>query len=1212
MTHPFVHLHLHSEYSFLDGACSVKKTVQRAKELGMSALAITDHGNMHSTIEFYEECRKAGIKGIIGMEGYISSTTRFDRDNKREFTYHIVLLAENETGYHNLIKLATLGHLEGFYNNARIDRELLEKYHEGIIVLSACLGGEIPKAISNNDLKSAKEIALYYKNLLGPDHFYLELQDHNTPTRQFYPEQIRVNKELIKLSKELDIPLVVTNDTHFLNKGDYGAHEILCAVGRPNKTLEELRNSEFVYSTEQYFKTQEEMYETFPHNREALENTQKIADMCNVTIEIGKPKLPQYDVPEGETWDSYLEKICKARLPELYPAGSENEEIAKERLQYELDIISKRKLSAYFLIVRDFLTWAKEHDIYYGIRGSGAGSIVSYLSGICAIDPLEYSLWFERFLDLEREGLPDIDCDLEDSRRSEVLDYIVGKYGADKVAQVATFGTLKAKLAIKDVARVLGFNLGMVDKLSKMIGNSPTLEKALANNTELNDLYETDQDIKKLFDIATKLEGLTRHIGLHACAVVISHDDLINVAPLQRATDKKGGTQTQWEYKMAELAGLVKMDLLGLKTFTVIKTSVNFIKEIHGIDLDIQNIPLDDKATFDMLSRGDTGGVFQLESVGMRDTVIQVKPDRLTDIIALVALYRPGPMKEIPTFCKGKHDASSIKYIHPSLEPILKETYGVLVYQEQVMAIGKQIAGLDMVNSNNLLTALRKKVISKMAELEPIFKQGVKDTSGFNDAQANELWNKLKSFAEYAFNKAHSTCYARVGYQTAYLKANYPAEYMAALMSSVADRQEKIMMYVTECRRKGIEVLPPDINYSLKDFSIENGAIRLGIHAIKRVAGAVHTIIEDRESNGKYEDIYDFCTRITSQQCSKTAIDAIIKSGATASLPGNIQEQVSALDSAVDYGRRIRKEKESGQMSIFGDDDSEFKSTKPALIPFEEFSQEDLMLFEKEFLGIYLSNHPLYQHDDVLNQNRTCIIEELGDCPAEKEVVVGGMVTSLKYVITQSQKKMAFITLDDLSGEVEVVIFAATLEKCGDYIKNDGIILVKAKVDKNEKDSFKQNNTFPSEDEEENVVPEQEPVAQKSKLRAISVAPIDDPAVIQAMLATKERTFNGKYARKDDNSKAQAQVNIMTYDNSDFEGDIMKSMDILVEESFVVSERFPEFANLILSCHGDTALLMSVKCKDGTFRKFNLGDDVLVNPSQIRMYTKIFHEMTVL
>jgi len=1212
MTHPFVHLHLHSEYSLLDGACSVKKLVQKAKELGMNSIAITDHGNMHSTIEFYEECRKAGIKAIIGMEGYICSTSRYERVDGRSNTYHIVLLAESEIGYKNLIKLATLGNLEGFYYTPRIDRELLEKYCEGIIVLSACLGGEIPKAIMNNDLKSAREIALYYKSLLGPDHFYLELQDHNTPNQQFYPDQIKVNEELVKLSKELDIPLVATNDTHFLNREDYEAHEILVAVGQV-KTLDEKRKEGFSYSTEQYLKSQEEMYETFPHNREALENTQKIADRCNVAIEIGKPKLPRYDVPEGETWDSYLEKICKAKLPELYPAGSENEEVAKERLQYELDIISKRELSAYFLIVRDFLMWAKDHDIYYGIRGSGAGSIVSYLTGICTIDPLSYSLWFERFLDLDREGLPDIDCDFEDTRRAEVLDYIIGKYGSDKVAQVATFGTLKAKLVIRDVARTLGIPLGTVDKLSKMIGNFTVIEKALVNSSELNDLYENDSEIKQLIDNAVILEGLTRHVGTHACAVVISHDSLINVAPLQRATDGKGGAQTQWEYKMAEMAGLVKMDLLGLRTFTVIKNTVKFIKEIRGIDVDIQSIPLDDKVTFDMLSKGDTAGVFQLESMGMRDTVIQVQPDRLTDIIALVALYRPGPMKEIPTFCQGKHDANSIKYIHPSLEPILKETYGVLVYQEQVMAIGKQIAGLDMVNSNNLLTALRKKVISKMVELEPIFKQGVKDVSGFNDAQADELWEKLRSFAEYAFNKAHSTCYAQVGYQTAYLKANYPAEYMASLMSSVADSQSKIMMYVSECKRKEIEVLPPDINASQKDFAIENGAIRLGFHAIKGVAGAVHVIVEERELGGDFEDIFDFCSRISGHHCSKTSLESIIKSGATLSLPGNIKEQLAILDTAIDYGKRMRKEKESGQMSIFGDDTSEIESVKPNIVEMEEFSQEDLLAFEKEYLGFYISDHPLNQYNEVLAKHRTCMAEELGDCPADKEVIVGGMITKFRTITTQSQKQMAFVTLDDLSGEVEIVVFASTWEKYRDFINSDGMIFVKAKVDKSEREAFRPGNAFSGDDEEDMNSEPPEPIAQMSKLKAISIAPINNDDAIQAMLATKERTFNAKYARKEESfSTVSSPMKIVAYDNADFKEDIMKSISILVEESFVVSERFSEFASLILSCHGDSAVTMSVKCKDGAFRKFNLGDDVLVNPAQMRMYTKIFPEMTVL
>jgi len=1210
--HPFVHLHLHTEYSLLDGACSVSKLPKRVKELGMDAVAVTDHGNMHATIEFYQACLEVGVKPIIGIEGYMCSHSRFEKRDGRANTGHLVLLAKNNVGYNNLIKIATIANMEGFYYTPRMDRELLEKYSEGLIILSACLGGEIPKAITANDLDAARETALYYKELCGPDGFYLELQDHNTSNRQFYPDQIKVNEEIIKMSKELDIPLAVTNDTHFMNKEDFEAHEILVAIGQ-QKTIEEKRKENFSYSTEQYLKSPEEMYEVFPHLCEALENTQKIADMCNVEIELGSPQLPQYEVPEGETWDSHLEKICREKLPVLYPQGSENAIAAEERLKYELDVINTKGLSAYFLIVRDFLMWAKENDILYGIRGSGAGSIVSYLSGICTIDPLKYALWFERFLEIDRATLPDIDCDFEDTRRGEVLDYIIKKYGVDKVAQVATFGTLKPRLAVRDVARTLDIPLSKVDKISKLIGGSRKIKDALANSSELSQMYENEADVKKVIDNAVKLEGLTRHVGTHACAVVISHDSLINIAPLQRSVDSKNsdGAQTQWEYKMAEVAGLVKMDLLGLRTLTVIKNTLRFIKENHNIDIDIEEIVLhNDKKTYDLLSKGDTAGVFQLESAGMSDTVMKIKPDRITDIIAQVALYRPGPMAEIPKFCEGKHDANSITYIHPSLKPILEETYGVLVYQEQVMAIGRQIAGLQMVDSNNLLTALRKKKLDKMAKLEPIFKQGVKDTSGFTDAQAEELWDKLRKFAEYAFNKAHSACYAKVAYQTAYLKANYPAEFMASLMTSVADSQGKIMMYVAECKKKGIEVLPPDINSSFGNFSIENGNILIGLSGIKGVSSAINVVVEEREKNGRYTDIFDFCSRICIQGCSKASIEALIKSGATLSLPGNRREQFSIIDTAFEYAQKEAKDKATGQMNIFGEDSSEFETVKPSMESMEDFNSEEMLALEKEYLGLYISDHPLNKYNDILAKYRTALVEELGGFRADQEIVVGGMISKLRIIETHSKKQMAFLSIDDLSGEVEVVVFAGTWAKCRDYINSDGMIFVKAKIDDNERESFTSGNNFSSIDDSYDDMDSavSEPVMLPSKLIAISIAPIDNETMINEMLQVKDRKF---FTRQQTEKIVPMQINSYS-DEKIKEIATMENLDIVLSEEFVHSERFNELAALITSCHGDYGIKMTVKCKNGQMRKFDLGDDVRVNPSQIRMYTKIFPEMTVL
>ena len=772
----FVHLHLHSEYSLLDGACRTKDIPKRAAALNMPAVAVTDHGNMHGTIEFYRACHGTGVKPILGFETYVCEHSRFEKRDGKANTGHMVLLARNNIGFKNLLKLSSQASLQGFYYHPRIDHELLAECAEGVIALTACLGGEIPKIIRTGDLERAKALCCWYQELFGKDGFYLELQDHNTPARMLYPEQPTMNAALRELARELHIPLVVSNDTHFLNQDDYDAHEVLICIGTQT-TLDEYRQKGLAYSTEHYLKSAQEMYAYFPQDHEALENTVRIAELCNVEIELDNPQLPQYEVPEGYTWDSALREICERTLAEHYP---EQREIASERLDYELRIISEKGLSAYFLIVRDFLDWSREQGILVGIRGSGAGAIVSYLTGISTLDPLRYGLWFERFLSVDRATMPDIDCDFEDRRRAEVIEYVVQKYGVDHVAQVATFGTLQPRLAVRDAARAMGIPLQIADRLSKAIGMAKSIQAAIEENPQIKEWYEEEPTTRQLLEMAGKIQGLARHVGTHAAAVVISKAPLVEIAPLQRTADGNG-VQTQWEYPMAEAAGLVKMDFLGLRTLTVLKDALNYIEQHHGISYDLATLPLEDAKAYELMARGNTAGVFQLESVGMRNALRQLRPDRISDVIAMVALYRPGPMAEIPKFCQGKHDPATITYLHPSLEPILKETYGVLVYQEQVMAIGRDIAGLNMVDSNNLLNALRKKQIEKMAKLEPVFLAGVKATSHFSDVEAEALWDRLKEFAKYAFNKAHSACYAMVAYQTAFLKANYPVEFMAAL-----------------------------------------------------------------------------------------------------------------------------------------------------------------------------------------------------------------------------------------------------------------------------------------------------------------------------------------------------------------------------------------------------------------------------------------------
>ncbi|MEI7834574.1 MAG: DNA polymerase III subunit alpha, partial [bacterium] len=649
-------------------------------------------------------------------------------------------------------------------------------------------------------------------------------------------------------------------------------------------------------------------------------NTVRIAELCNLELELDNPQLPQYDVPAGETWDSHLRKLCEVRLEEIYQSDDAARVVASERLNYELGIIAEKGLSAYFLIVKDFLDWSREQGILVGIRGSGAGAIVAYLTGISTLDPIVYGLWFERFLSLDRASMPDIDCDFEDRRRGEVIDYVVNKYGADKVAQVATFGTLQPKLAVRDAARAMGIPLSTADRVSKAIGGAKTIEEAIEGSTQMKELCQQDATVKRLLDMAAKLQGLTRHVGTHACALVISKDRLDETAPLQRSPGDNSGVQTQWEYPMAEAAGLVKMDFLGLRTLTVLKDALSFVEKYHGVSLNLATLPLDDVKAYELCARGNAAGVFQLESEGMRNALRQLRPDRITDIIAMVALYRPGPMAEIPRFCAGKHDPATITYLHPALEPILRETYGVLVYQEQVMAIGRDIAGLSVSDANDLLTALRKKKLDKMAKLEPYFLDGLKKTSQFNNEQAEALWDRLKEFAKYAFNKAHSACYAIVAYQTAYLKANYPVEFMTALLTSVSDSHDKISLYKEECRKLGVAVLPPDVNHSFVGFSIEDGQIRFGMSAIKGVgAGAVDAIVKSRELDGEFSDLFDFCARVESTQCNRLALEALVKCGAFDKLPGNRAQKLAVLDDAMEMGQSSARDKAVGQVNLFGD-----------------------------------------------------------------------------------------------------------------------------------------------------------------------------------------------------------------------------------------------------------------------------------------------------
>ncbi len=773
-------------------------------------------------------------------------------------------------------------------------------------------------------------------------------------------------------------------------------------------------------------------------------------------------------------------------------------------MDYELKIIQEKELSAYFLIVRDFLNWARENDILVGIRGSGAGAITSYLTDICPLDPIVYGLWFERFLSIDRQTMPDIDCDFEDSRRSEVIDYVVNKYGADRVAQVATFGTLKARAAVKDAARAMDIPLQTADRLSKLIGNAKSLNAALEENLQLKELYDNDQSVRVLIDMAKKLEDIARHFGTHAAAVVIGRDPLDQLAPLQRATEKNGGgIMTQWEYPKAEAAGLVKMDFLGLRTLTVLKDAMKFIDKNHGVKYNLSTMTLDDPKAYELMSKGITAGVFQLESVGMRNNLRKLRPDCITDVIAMVALYRPGPMAEIPRFIQGKHDKSTITYRHPSLEPILKETYGVLVYQEQVMAIGRDVAGLNMVDSNNLLNALRKKMLDKMAKLEPTFKAGVKETSGFSDTQADELWERLQEFAKYAFNKAHSACYAVVAYQTAFLKANYPVEFMTALLTSISDSKDKVSLYIAEARKMGIEVLPPDINHSEIGFSIEDGKIRFGLSAINGVGGAaLENLLSSRNEEGEFVDLTDFCCRITSQACNRKVIEALIKSGTFDSLPGNRAQKLAILDITLECSSLTARDKAAGQISLFGEIAETANLTTPQMPDLPDLDENIKLEMEREALGLYVSSHPLYACGDTLDEFRTKAVEELSDLNDGDEVIVGGMLIGVKNFTTKAGKQMAFLNLDDLTGNVEVTVFSDRLEKYGQYLNQDSIVLIKATVDMGGSRSVI--NT--AKDNDDDAADIEKPEA---KLIAVAIAPVDDENAIQQMQQASPRRGRG-------------------------------------------------------------------------------------------------------
>ena len=1050
----FTHLHVHTEYSLLDGSSKIKELAVRAKELGMDSMAITDHGAMYGVIDFYRAAREAGIKPILGCEVYVAPGSRFDRENVHgeDRYYHLVLLAENNEGYQNLMKIVSKGYVDGFYYKPRVDMEVLKTYHKGIIALSACLAGEVPRFLARGLYEEAKEAVLKYQEIFGRGNYFLELQDHGIPMQR------QVNQGVIRLSRELDIPLAATNDCHYINAEDWEAHDILLCIQTGKKVADENRMR---YEGGQYYvKSEEEMRELFSYIPEAIDNTAKIAERCNVEIEFGVTKLPRYEVPEGyDSW-GYLNHLCSEGFKERYP---EDDGTLKERLEYELGVIKSMGYVDYFLIVWDFINFARSHGIAVGPgRGSAAGSIVSYCLKITNIDPIRYQLLFERFLNPERVSMPDIDVDFCYERRQEVIDYVVEKYGKDQVAQIVTFGTLAARGVIRDVGRVMDLPYSLCDQVSKMVPAelNITLDLALKKNPELKALYDTDEQVHKLIDMSRRLEGLPRHTSMHAAGVVISRTNIDEYVPLSRGSD--GTITTQFTMTTLEELGLLKMDFLGLRTLTVLQDAVAMIQKDHGVKLDLDHIDFNDKRVMESIGTGKDDGVFQLESGGMKSFMKELKPESLEDIIAGISLYRPGPMDFIPKYLKGKNDPAAITYTCPQLEHILKPTYGCIVYQEQVMQIVRDLAGYTLGRSDLVRRAMSKKKADVMARERKNFvygneEEGVKGcaANGIDEKTANQIFDDMTDFAKYAFNKSHAAAYAVVAYQTAYLKYYYPREFMAALMTSIMDNVTKVSEYILACRNMGIGILPPDINEGVSGFSVSGNSIRYGLSAIKSVGRAVvDVIISERETGGPFSTLEDFVSRMSNREVNKRTLESFIKSGSLDSLPGTRKQKLYVSSELLENKAREKKTVMEGQMSFFDIAPEEDKGNFQVSFPdVGEFDKETLLAFEKETLGIYVSGHPMEAYQELWQKNVTArtsdfIVDEDGHTVVEDNsiVVVGGMITAKKVKTTRTSQLMAFVSLEDMVGTVEALVFPKIYEKNKQYLTEDSKVFLRGRA----------------------------------------------------------------------------------------------------------------------------------------------------------------------
>lgn len=1040
----FIHLHVHSHYSLLDGLPKLDDIIDRAKELNMPSIALTDHGVMYGAVEFYQKALKAGIKPIIGVEAYVA---RNGRKNKRARIdtnpFHMILLAKNLTGYKNLLELTSRAHIEGFYYKPRIDYELLEQFSEGIIATTTCVQGHVPQLLLKEEYKEAEKQLHSLTKLFGEENFYLEVQHH--PGVKI---QAQVNQGIYDLASKFGLNLIATNDTHYARSEDDQIQDILCCI-QTGKTVDEEDRLSMI-GDDYSIKPGTEMAKIFADHSEALKNTLEIAEKCNVELELGKIVLPAFKVPKEKTPDEFLRHLCEEGIATRYGQNPENLKEIQERLDFELSVIAKMGYATYFLIVQDFVNYALGKNIVVGPgRGSAAGSIVAYLTNITDIDPLKYDLLFERFLNPERVSMPDIDLDFADVRRDEVINYVTDKYGKDKVAQIITFGTMAARAALRDVGRALGYAYDFCDRIAKMVPQFKNLEEALEINPEFKEIYENDPQATRMIDAAKKLEGVARHASVHACGVLITKEKLTNYVPLQLSTQDKESIVTQFPGPILENLGLLKMDFLGLKNLTIIERTLEIIKHRHDKDIDIRNIPLDDQKAYKLLQEGKTTGVFQLESSGMKRYLKLLKPTEFEDIIAMVSLYRPGPMEWIPDYIDGKHGKKRISYVHPKLEPILSKTYGVAIYQEQVMRIAQELAGFSLGQADILRKAMGKKIVALLMEQKNKFMEGCK-ANGVPEDIAKKVFEFIEPFAGYGFNRSHAACYAMIGYRTAYLKAHYPTEFMAALLTSDQENTDRVTIEISEAEQMGIEVLPPNINESFKNFTvIKENTIRFGLSAVKNVgANIVKEIVSERQESGKYKNLEDFLKRVQSKDLNKKSIEALSMAGALDEFADR-NHILASIDKILAFTKASHKAARSGQKDLFGNIKNASSAPRLTLDPVKPASKKERLSWEKELLGVYVSEHPMDEYKDFVNEHTTPC-SDLRNYESGETVLTAGVFTTMKKIITKSNKPMVFAGLEDHTGGTEVLVFPRVLEKYNHMCNEDTLVLVKGKL--NDKD----------------------------------------------------------------------------------------------------------------------------------------------------------------